>query len=75
MNRKTVIGLLIGIVVVAALGVYLAVRPEGPPLDNKAPLRITINSWIGWAPLYLAKDKGLNDGVSCQGTPSFSLMW
>ena len=26
---------------------------------SKAKLSITINSWIGWAPLYLAKEKGL----------------
>jgi NitT/TauT family transport system substrate-binding protein len=30
------------------------------------PLKITINSWIGWAPLYLAKEKGLYGNVGVE---------
>lgn len=66
MNKKTVIGFIVGIVVVAVVGVYLTVGPGGPSSDSKAPLRVTINSWIGWAPLYLAKEKGLNDGAKVE---------
>ena len=35
---------------------------EGQPsqkVHEKIPLKITINSWIGWAPLYVAKEKDL----------------
>lgn len=66
MNRKTVIGVLVGVAVLAVVGIYLAVGPGGPPSDSEAPLRITINSWIGWAPLYLAQEKGLNEGVEVE---------
>ncbi len=38
-----------------------ATSPTGAHQAAQAasPLRITINSWIGWAPLYLAKERGL----------------
>jgi len=30
-------------------------KPDGP----KPPLKISINSWVGWGPLFIAKEKGL----------------
>jgi len=66
MNKKTVTGLVIGAIVVVVVGVYITIGPGGSPSHTKEPLQITINSWIGWAPLYLAKEKGLNDGAEIE---------
>ena len=66
MRKKTTIGVALGVAIIAVITVFLAVGPEGPVERGKAPLQITINSWIGWAPLYLAKEKGLNDGAEVE---------
>ena len=65
MNRRIVVAGLAALAVLAGAGIYLAFGPGGDSSDE-APLKITINSWIGWAPLYLAQEKGLNDGVEVE---------
>jgi NitT/TauT family transport system substrate-binding protein len=49
----------------AACGPKSAPPSAAPP---QPPLKLTINSWIGWAPLYLADKKGLNNGVKMEIT-------
>jgi NitT/TauT family transport system substrate-binding protein len=33
---------------------------------SAAPLKITINSWVGWGPLFIAREKGLFDGLNVE---------
>jgi NitT/TauT family transport system substrate-binding protein len=34
---------------------------EQPPAE--APLKLTVNSWVGWGPLFIAREKGYFDGL------------
>src|SRR6266516_2509267 len=66
-RTKAIFALLIATTVAAFL--LLRSRNEiQPQVDTKQTLRISINSWIGWAPLFLAQDKGIfeKDGVKVE---------
>lgn len=62
-NIFIVILLLLGV----GTGIYFYTKPPTPDSDG-APLKVTINSWIGWAPLYLAQAKNLNGGANLEIT-------
>jgi ABC-type nitrate/sulfonate/bicarbonate transport system substrate-binding protein len=66
MRTKNLVVVVMSAILVAVLAVHLAGGLEGCAPAAKTPLRITINSWIGWAPLYLAKEKGLNGGTQVE---------
>ena len=55
------------IAVVALTSCDRKTAPSGTS-STSAPLKVTINSWIGWAPLYLAQKKDLNGGVKIEIT-------
>lgn len=57
MRKSTIgVGVLLGVAVLMALGWYM--RSEGrAPIQE--PFKISINSWVGWAPLYVAQERGL----------------
>lgn len=50
--------LLAGVLALAAIAVSVA-GCSRQPRQATQPFRITINTWVGFAPLYLAKEKGL----------------
>lgn len=65
MSRR-LLASLAALAVVLTIAAYLVLgRRESTPADV-APLRVTINSWVGWAPLYLAAAKGLNDDTKVE---------
>lgn len=60
---KTILGILFLLVVSINL---VLVFPGCTDKTTSKPLKITINSWIGWAPLYLAKEKVFNEDVQIE---------
>lgn len=64
MSNKAIFGSMVGVLVVILVIFTFTNGPGDQSEASNEPLRITINSWIGWAPLYLAKEKNLNDGVA-----------
>src|SRR5215213_2680582 len=58
MSRRT-LAVLIGIIVL--VGVVIGViwyRRTAPPIVEKQPIHIALNEWVGFAPFFLAKEKG-----------------
>ena len=59
----------LGVIAVCLIFGVLSVGCQtGEPQENQESVSITINSWIGWAPLYLAIEKNLFDGVELKIT-------
>ena len=63
MNRRMLPWLLVLLISAATASMSFLVGCSRSSSRVTPPLRITINSWIGWAPLFLARDKGLFDGL------------
>src|SRR5438105_3541095 len=61
-NRKLITLVILVIVAVAAIVVYKTRQPH----TQQQHLTVSLNSWIGWAPLYLAQEKGIfqKDGAA-----------
>lgn len=53
-----------------AVALYLAVlgcnRPTQTQPAARQPFKVSINSWVGWGPLFIAKEKGLFDGLDVE---------
>lgn len=62
--RKLTIGISSLLVVVVLVGLLIIYPNESGP--NEEPFKISINSWVGWAPLYVAKDRGLFGDLDVQ---------
>jgi len=63
MNAKKLIAGAGVLVVVAVAIVLVVVASRDTQQASGSTLEVTINSWIGWAPLYLAKEKGFYGDV------------
>ncbi len=66
-SRVAVVSLLI--VALLALSVSPGCQPKqgSPgtgPTTNAGPIKLTVNSWVGWGPLFIAKEKGFFDGLN-----------
>ena len=56
---KRALTILIGIVVIAALVVGVVLyRKRHTPSPQKQPIHLAFNEWVGFAPFFLAKEKG-----------------
>lgn len=40
-----------------------ACKPSPARPASAAPLRVSLNSWVGWGPLFIARERGLFDGL------------
>jgi NitT/TauT family transport system substrate-binding protein len=50
---------LILIIVVINLGFLIyGCRPSSSSVSQTTPLKLSVNSWVGWGPLFIAKEKG-----------------
>lgn len=49
---------LIGVLVIAAIIVFGWYRKRQTPPPQKAPFHVAFNEWVGFAPFFLAKEKG-----------------
>jgi NitT/TauT family transport system substrate-binding protein len=58
-NRRIALWVLLAPVLFATVGCQ---RNSAPP-QSLAPLKITVNSWVGWGPLFIAKEKGFFEGL------------
>lgn len=58
MNRLRPQIALIGVAVLLALIALVLISGCGQQQTSSEPFRITINTWVGFAPLYLAQEKG-----------------
>lgn len=59
----------LAIIALLAVAIGLTMYLQGQrPVSNAAPLKVTINSWIGCAPMYIAQEKGLyeQEGVKVE---------
>lgn len=64
MKSRKLMVVLIFTAVIAGIVVFWYAKRQPPSTEPR--LTVSLNSWIGWAPLYLAQDKGIfkKDGVS-----------
>lgn len=46
------------LLLVAALLTFQPAAAQAPKVDDVQTLSITLNSWVGWGPLFIAKEKG-----------------
>jgi NitT/TauT family transport system substrate-binding protein len=69
MKNRKLTWLVVFLALAVAIGAVLIYTSQQQPV-KEARLTVSLNSWIGWAPLYLAQEKGIfqKDGVAVELT-------
>ncbi|QOY88169.1 ABC transporter substrate-binding protein [Paludibaculum fermentans] len=64
MQNKRRRRVVVSILTFAAILALDGCQKPGPPSAASAPLELTVNSWVGWGPLFIAQEKGFFDGLN-----------